>query len=79
MRRRHSDTCPVMGKDQNPSLEGTSSHRKPTVVTFWYGPRACRSCLSRQPYARKHVANHQGQSAGRHAAGFRCPTARPGA
>lgn len=33
------------------------------------GQRACRSCLSRQPYARKHVANHQGRSAGRLAAG----------
>lgn len=49
------------------------------MVTLWYGPTACRSCLSRQPYAHPHVANHEEQSAGRQVAGFGCPTARPGA
>lgn len=42
-------------------------------------PAASLQVLSRQPYARKHVANHQGQSAGTQAVGFGCPTARPGA
>lgn len=36
-------------------------------MTLWCGQRACRS--RRQPYARKHVANHQRQPANRQAAG----------
>lgn len=79
MRHRHLEIWSVLPKDQNPSFEGTSSHRRPMMVTLWYGPTACRSCLSRQPYARQQVANHEEQCAGRQVAGFGCSTARPGA